>query len=163
MKYICSHVTGKALLLLGGLLLSLGLLLTACDSTFVMPTPTNQTHAVSVDPDFQQGTPIATAPTYLCGAWSSNNAPGVLGTITIYARLTQNIAGIPGKVATATVHFHSGDVTLTQHPTSDSGGFVSFTLPLLGRQPGGIPATVDVSFSIEDETLDCASAFFTPQ
>ncbi|GHO45096.1 hypothetical protein [Ktedonospora formicarum] len=137
-------------------------MLTACNSAFVAPKPSDQVQAVSVDSTFQQGSPVAATPGYLCGAWSSNNAPSTQGTITIYARLTKNIAGVSGAPATAIIHFRNGDVTLPSHPSSDAGGFVNFTLPLLGRQPAGIPATIDVSFTLDQGTLDCTSAFFTP-
>lgn len=162
MKYICSHISSRPYLLLGLLLFSLSYLLTACNSAFVAPKPSNQVQTVSVDSTFQRGSPSAATPGYLCGAWSSNNAPSMQGTITIYARLTRDVVGIPGAPATAIIHFHNGDVTLTSHPTSDAGGFVNFTFSLLGRQPAGIPATVDVAFTLDQDTLDCTSAFFTP-
>ncbi len=141
--------------------LALLVLLTACGPTV------NQTTAqptVTINPGFQsQVSPIPTVPPYLCGAWSSNNAPGPGSTITIYARLVKNLQGVSGATATATVHFSGQDVQLTQ-ATSDSGGYVSFSLPLEGRQPAGVPATVDVTFtSFPGGTLNCTPAFFTPQ
>ncbi len=83
--------------------------------------------------------------------------------ITIYARLTSNTLGVAGMSASATVHFHSGDVTLTQQATSDGGGYVSFTLNLQNRQPLNVPGTVDVTFSgLPGGSLKCSQAFFTP-
>lgn len=120
---------------------------------------------VTIGPSFQaQLSPIPTMPPYACGSWASNNAPGPYSTITIYARLTKNSKGVSGATATAVVHFQSGDVQLDNQPTSDSGGYVSFPLPLQGRQPAKAPATVSVSFSSvpgHSGKVQC-SAFFTP-
>jgi hypothetical protein len=119
---------------------------------------------VTVAPSFQaQTSPIAQPTLYRCGAWSSNNAPGGYSTIAVYARLTRQVKPVAGAVARATVHFQGGDATLDQQPTSDAGGYVSFTFPLMGRQPGGVPTTVDVTFTFGKTKIDCAPAFFTPQ
>ncbi|HYB01524.1 MAG TPA: hypothetical protein VED37_15005 [Ktedonobacteraceae bacterium] len=140
--------------------LALLLLLTACGATVEQVVP-QQT--VTVSSGFQlQVSPIPTIPTYLCGAWSSNNAPGPNSTIVIFARITNNLAGVSGATASAIVHFQSGDQELDQHPTSDQGGYVSFSLPLQGRQPVGTPATVDVTFGFPGTTVKCTPAFFTP-
>ena len=137
------------------------LMLTACGATAAQVAP-QQT--VTVSSGFQsQVSPIPTIPPYLCGAWSSNNAPGPNSTIIIFARLTKNLAGVNGANASAVVHFQGGDQTLDQNPTSDSGGYVSFQLPLQGRQPVGIPATVDVTFGSTGVTVKCTPAFFTPK
>jgi len=119
---------------------------------------------VTINPGFQsQISPIPTVPEYRCGAWSSNNAPGPGSTIRIYAKLTKNIMGVSGATASAVVHFKDGDQPLDQKATSDSGGYVSFRLPLQGRQPVGVPATVDVTFSnFAGGPLVC-TAFFTPK
>jgi hypothetical protein len=146
---------------LGGLLLGLLLLLGACgpnaDQLKAQPT-------VTVNPSFQsQISPIPSPAEYRCGAWSSTNAPGPDSTIIIYARLTKDIAGVKGATATAVVHFKSGDQVLDQQPTSDNGGYVMFKLSLQGRQPVGVPATVDVTFAdFPGGTVQCSSAFFTP-
>ncbi len=139
------------------------LLLISCGGPTVDQATPQQT--VTVSPKFQsQLSPIPTPPTYRCGAWSSNNAPGPNDTITIYARLTRNLAAVSGATATAVVHFQNNDQTLDQHPTSDSGGYVSFTLALQGQQPVKIPATVDVTFTnFPGGTLRCSQAFFTPR
>jgi hypothetical protein len=154
-------IQNKYLLPLGIASLTLLLLLTACGPT------ANQTTAqptVTINPGFQsQVSPIPTVPPYLCGAWSSNNAPRTGSTITIYARLIKNLLGVSGATATATVHFSGQDVQLTQ-TTSDNGGYVSFILPLEYRQPSGVPATVDVTFTnFPGGTVHCTPAFFTPQ
>ncbi len=155
------HITRSPGLKLGLLCIALLLVLTACGSTAsqAAPQPT-----VIIDKTFQsQVSPVPTVPTYRCGAWSSDNAPGTFSTITIYARLTKNIAGVPGATATAVVHFQNGDQVLDQNPMSDDGGYVSFTLPLQGRQPTKIPVTVDVIFTrFPGGTLHCTPAFFTP-
>jgi hypothetical protein len=136
-------------------------LLSACGPT---PTQIQPQTTVAVNPSFQTGlTPIATIPAYRCGAWSSNNAPGSYSTISIYAKLTQTVAGVSGANARAVVHFRDQDAPLDQQPVSDKGGFVAFTLPLQGRQPHQVPATVDVSFTIKGKTIQCTPAFFTPQ
>ena len=137
------------------------LMLTACGAT---PDQVAPQQTVTVSSGFQsQVSPIPTIPTYLCGAWSSNNAPGPNSTIIIFARVTKNLAGVSGATATAVVHFQGGDQTLDQHPTSDNGGYVSFTLPLQGRQPVRVPATVDVTLGFPGTTLKCTPAFFTPK
>jgi len=139
---------------------SLLLMLTACGAT---PDQVAPQQTVTVSSGFQsQASPIPTIPRYLCGAWSSNNAPGPNSTILIFARITKNVAGVSGATANAVVHFQSGNQELDQHPTSDNGGYVSFTLNLQGRQPVGIPATVDVTFGFPGTTIKCTSAFFTP-
>lgn len=155
------YITRSPGLKSGLLCIALLLILTACGSTASQAAPQA---TVTIDQTFQsQISPIPTVPTYRCGAWSSDNAPSPSSTITIYARLTKNIAGVPGATATAVVHFQSGDQQLDQHPVSDSGGYVSFTLPLQGNQPTKIPATVDVTFTnFPGGTLHCTPAFFTP-
>ena len=141
---------------------SLLLLLTACGAIVEQAVP-QQT--VTVSSGFQSKvSPIPTIPTYLCGAWSFNNAPGPNSTIVIFARITKGLAGVSGATATAVVHFHSGDQELDQHPTSDTGGYVSFNLDLQGRQPVETPAKVDVTFTnFPGGTLHCTPAFFTPK
>ena len=149
--------------LLFALSIPLLLLLISCGGPTVDQATPQQT--VTVSPKFQsQLSPIPTVPTYRCGAWSSNNAPGPNDTITIYARLTKDLVGVGGATASAVVHFQGNDQPLDQHPTSDDGGYVSFTLPLQGQQPATIPATVDVTFTnFPGGTLRCTQAFFTPQ
>lgn len=144
------------------LCLPLVCLLGACGSVTVDQTAPQKT--VTISKTFQsQLSPLPTVPPYVCGAWSSNNAPNPFATITIYARLTKNVAGVSGATATAVVHFQGGDTTLGAHPVSDSGGYVTFTLSLQGRQPANIPATVDVTFTnFPGGTIHCTQAFFTP-
>jgi hypothetical protein len=155
------YITRSPRLKSGLLCIALLLILTACGSTASQAAPQA---TVTVDQTFQsQVSPIPTVPTYRCGAWSSDNAPGPFSTIIIYARLTKNITGVPGVAASAIVHFQKGDQQLDQHPVSDSGGYVSFTLPLQGNQPTKIPATVDVIFTnLPVGSLHCTPAFFTP-
>jgi hypothetical protein len=142
-------------------LLSLFLLVTACGPTVNQIKP-QQT--VTVSQSFQgQKALQPTVPPYRCGAWSSNNAPGAFSTIMVYAKLTKNVEGVAGATAAATVHFQGGDVTIGQQPKSDNGGMVAFMLPLQGRQPKGVPATIDVTFNAGGNTVQCAQAFFTPQ
>ncbi|HEV2581778.1 MAG TPA: hypothetical protein VGT44_13070 [Ktedonobacteraceae bacterium] len=149
-----------------GLLLPIAFLLGACtgfgaaSTSQVAPQQT-----VVISKTFQsQLSPLPTVPTYLCGAWASNNAPGPNDTITIFARLTKNLVAVSGATATAVVHFQSGDVTLNTNPVSDNGGYVTFSLSLQGRQPANIPVTVDVTFThFAGGTLLCTQAFFTPQ
>ena len=137
------------------------LMLTACGAAAEQVVP-QQT--VTVSSGFQsQVSPIPTIPRYLCGAWASNNAPHPNSTIIIFARITKNLVGVTGATATAVVHFQGADQSLDQHPTSDSGGYVSFKLALQGQQPATIPATVDVTFTnFSGGTLYCSPAFFTP-
>ncbi len=140
---------------------ALWLLLAACGATAEQVVP-QQT--VTVSSGFQsQASPIPAIPTYLCGAWSSNNAPGPNSTIVIFARITKNLAGVSGATASIVVHFQGGDQELDQHPTSDKGGYISISLPLQGRQPVGTPATVDVTFGFPGTTVKCTPAFFTPR
>jgi hypothetical protein len=141
--------------------LGLLLFLAACGPT-ISQAPSQQT--VTISKSFQdQLSPIPSPSTYRCGAWSSNNAPGPYSTIFIYAKLVKNITGVAGATAQAVVHFKNFDQPLDPQ-TSDSGGYVTFTLPLQGRQPLNIPATVDVTFSnFPGGTLHCQQAFFTPE
>jgi hypothetical protein len=145
---------------LSTLLLALFPLLTACGPTVNQIKP-QQTP--TVDKAFQaQLSPIPTIPPYRCGAWSSNNAPDAYSTISVYAKLTKDINGVSGAKATAVAHFKNDDATLNQQPVSDNNGYVSFSLPLQGRQPRQVPATVDVTFAIGGTTIQCSPAFFTP-
>jgi len=149
------------LVLRSALLTGLILLLAACGptATQLKPLPT-----VTINPSFQsQVSPVPSPGKYRCGAWASNNAPGPNATIVIFARLTKDVTGVSGATASAIVHFRDGDQTLDQQPTSDNGGYVSFKLPLQGRQPDRVPATVDVIFSnFSGGTVRCTPAFFTP-
>ena len=149
-------------LLLGLVTVAALFALTACGPA--VNADQSQQQTVTINPGFQaQVSPIPTAPPYRCGAWASNNAPNPNATIVIYARLTYNGIGVAGMSASATVHFQNGDATLNQAPTSDNGGYVSFTLNLQGRQPAKVPATVDVTFTgLPGGSLKCSSAFFTP-
>ncbi len=143
--------------------LSLGLLvfLASCGPAVSQVKP-QQT--VVVNKSFQsQVSPVPTLPAYRCGAWSSNNAPGTYSVIQIYAKLTKDVTGVSGATASGVVHFRNFDQPLDQQPVSDNGGYVTFTLPLQGHQPGQVPATVDVSFNVNGKTLQCTPAFFTPQ
>jgi hypothetical protein len=154
------HINRTLVLKLCVFCTALLLMLTACGAT---PDQVAPQQTVTISKTFQsQVSPIPPIPKYLCGAWSSNNAPGPNSTINIYARITKDLVGVPGAAATAIVHFQGGDQTLDQHPTSDSGGYVSFTLALQGNQPDRIPATVDVIFSLPGVTTRCTPAFFTP-
>jgi hypothetical protein len=154
------HINRSLVMKLGVFCAVLLFMLAACGAT---PDQVAPQQTVTISKTFQsQVSPIPTVPTYLCGAWSSNNAPGPNSTINIYARITKDLAGVPGAAATAIVHFQGGDQTLDQNPTSDNGGYVSFTLNLQGRQPDRIPATVDVIFGLPGATLHCTPAFFTP-
>jgi hypothetical protein len=153
------HIT-RSLALKSGVCLVLLFMLTACGAT---PDQVAPQATVTVSSTFQsQVSPIPTVPPYLCGAWSSNNAPDPNSTINIYARITKNVAGVSGATASAIVHFQGGDQELDQHPASDNGGYVTFTLNLQGRQPVKIPATVDVIFGFPGHTVRCTPAFFTP-
>jgi len=143
------------------------LLLVAACSSFAPVTQAQPKPTATINPSFQAGvSPVPTFAPYVCGAWSSNNSPGPYSTITIYARLTHHIQGVSGATATAVVNFAYGSVSLNTQPVSDNGGYVTFALPLAGRQPAGTPATVSVSFSGIpgfSKTVQCTSAFFTPQ
>jgi hypothetical protein len=142
-------------------LLSLLLLAVACGPTVNQVKP-QQT--VTIGQSFQrQTTPLPTVPPYRCGAWTSNNAPNAFSTINVFARLTKDVMGVGGATAVAVAHFQNGDMTLDQQPKSDNSGMVSFTLSLQGRQPQGVPTTIDVSFTTEGTTVQCSQAFFTPQ
>jgi hypothetical protein len=161
------HTTTRSLKLrsgITGIALALLLIPAACSAA---PSQVAPQQTVTISNTFQsQVSPTPVVPTYRCGAWSSNNAPGADSTIIIYARITKNtknIAGVNGATATAVVHFQDGSQELDQHPVSDNGGYVAFTLPLQGRQPRRIPATVDVTFTnFPGGTLRCTPAFFTP-
>lgn len=141
------------------------LLLAACAPSVATQTDTQQ--QVTINKAFQsEVSPIPTIPPYRCGAWSSNNAPGAFSTITIYARITKNIAPVSGANATAVVHFSSGDQAIDAQTPSDNGGYVSFTVALQGQQPSHVPATIDVTFTNVPGvrgSLSCTPAFFTPQ
>ena len=144
-------------------LFSLGLLLilAACGTTATQLKPQQP---IVVNKSFQsQVSPVPAVPTYRCGAWAANNAPGSYSTVTVYAKLVaKDVQGVAGATASATANFSTGDFPLDQQPVSDAGGYVTFTLPLQGRQPRLTPATVAVSFSVAGKTVQCSPAFFTP-
>ncbi len=158
MKALCS------ILLSGSLCGVLVVILSGCGST---ASPINIQPTVTISKTFQAGlSPVPTAPPYRCGAWASNNAPNGFTTITIYARITRGVEPVNGATAAAVVHFQGFDQPLAAQAPSDSGGYVTFTLPLQGHQPGQVPATVDVTFTNVPggpATLQCTPAFFTPQ
>ena len=141
--------------------LGLLFLLAACGPT-ISQAQSQQT--VTISKSFQnQLSPVPSPATYRCGAWSSNNAPGPNSTIFIYAKLVKNVTGVSGATAQAVVHFKNFDQPLDPQ-TSDSGGYVTFTVSLQGHQPLDIPATVDVTFSnIPGGPVHCQQAFFTPE
>jgi hypothetical protein len=144
--------------------LFLALLVLSCLLASCAPTVdrTDTYSGSKVNPAFQtQMSPIPTPPSYTCGAWSTPNNPSTYSTITVHAKLTKNVAGVPNISATATAHLQYGDVPLDQHPVSDKGGYVTFFFSLAGRQPYLQPATIDVAFALKNTTIHC-SAFFTP-
>jgi len=141
-------------------LLGLLLVLAACGPTTTQLKPQQP---IVVSKSFQTLSPVPTIPPYRCGAWSANNAPNAYSTLVVYAKLTaKSTQGVAGATASATVNFNTGSFTLDQQPVSDAGGYVTFILPLQGRQPRLTPATVDVSFSVNGKKVQCSSAFFTP-
>ncbi len=140
--------------------LTFSLALVACGTTGGL---THKQQALGINPQFQkQLSPVPTISPYKCGAWSSNNVPGANSTITIYAKLTQDLNGVANIPANAIVHFRSGDAPVGQQALTDNKGYVSFSLPLGGRQPRMQPTTVDVTFNVRGTLVQC-SAFFTPQ
>jgi len=147
--------------------LALSFLLSLAACTPSVSGQTNSQKQVTIDKGFQsQISPIPTIPPYRCGAWSSNNAPSSNSTITIYARIMKDIAPVAGANATAVVHFTGSNQQIDSQPTSDNGGYVSFSLQLQGQQPSHVPATVDVTFTNlpgGHGPLRCTPAFFTPQ
>src|SRR5438477_7776895 len=119
---------------------ALSFLLSLASCTPSVSGQSNSQKQVTIDKGFQsQISPIPTVPPYRCGAWSSNNAPAPNSTITIYARITKDIAPVSGASATAVVHFKNSDQQLGSQTVSDNGGYVSFTLPLQGQQPSRVP------------------------
>jgi hypothetical protein len=141
------------------------LALTACGPTV---SQWQTTRNVLVKEGFQKEIPkLALLPRYLCGAWSSTNAPNPYSSINIYARLTQHIDDkvIPtaGAQAHATIHYAYANTELDQAPISDSGGYATFFLQLRGQQPRLMAATVDITFKIQGKEVPCSHAFFTPQ
>jgi hypothetical protein len=147
--------------LMSAVLTGLLFLFAACGPTVNQIKPQE---TVTINPSFQsQVSPVPTVPPYRCGSWTSNNAPSTYSTISIYAKLIgKDAQGVSGALAHAVVHFQNSDVTLDTQPKSDSGGFVVFSLPLQGRQPDQIPATIDVTFTVNKTAVTC-STFFTPQ
>lgn len=126
------------------------------------------TQNISVNKAFQKKiSTLVPIPYYLCGAWSSNNAPNPYSSINIYARLTQHteqeMAPVKAAPAQATIHYAYGDKKLDQVPVSDSGGYVTFYLQLQGQQPRFVAATMDISFKVDGKQVPCSHAFFTPQ
>ena len=159
---VCVNCMKKASLFLFGLLpFLLSFFLAACGPTVNQIKPQAP---VSINKTFQKSlTPLPGVPEYRCGAWASTSAPGLYSSITVYAKLTKDVAGVPGATAQAVVHFKNGDVTLDARPVSDAGGYVNFGLPLQGRQPRLSAATIDIDFSVQGQTVHCSQAFFTPQ
>ena len=137
------------------------LMLTACGVT---PDQVAPQLTVTVSSGFQsQASPIPPIPTYLCGAWSSNNAPGPNSTIVIFARITKNLAGVVVQMPALLCIFRAATRSLISILRATMADTFRFRLPLQGRQPVGTPATVDVTFGIPGTTVNCTSAFFTPK
>src|SRR5260370_12982855 len=128
------HINRSLVLKLYVFCTALLLVLAACGAT---PDQVAPQQTVTVSKKFQsQVSPIPPVPTYLCGAWSSNNAPGPNSTINIYARITKNLVGVNGATATAGVAFQGGDPELVQHPAEGNSGFCFFYIDFLGGLPG---------------------------
>jgi hypothetical protein len=149
------------------LLLVFSTLISACGAPATAAkataTPTPQPTPTLINKNFQsQLSPIPALPRYTCGAWASNRSPGMYSTITIYAKLTHDVQGVAGAPATGVVHFDGYDAPLGSTPISDKGGYVIFYLPLQGRQPHMIPATIDITFTVQGKVVACSQAFFTP-
>lgn len=137
------------------------LLLQACGT---VPDESSAPGMVGIEPAFQTVlSPVPTPPPYRCGAWTSNNGPGSYSTIIIYAKLTHDLAGVSDSKAKAVIHFRGGDAILEAPGPTDRSGYISFTLPLQGRQPRMDPATVEVFFTVKGQRspIQC-STFFTP-
>src|SRR5260370_41614676 len=108
------HINCSLVLKLSVFCTALLLMLAACGAT---PDQVAPQQTVTVSKKFQsQVSPIPPVPTYLCGAWSSNNAPGPNSTINIYARITKNLAGVNDATATAAVDFHCGNHQIGHQP-----------------------------------------------
>ncbi len=145
-----------------GLLVLVALACSSCGSPTTMTQSVPETKDPTINPNFQEMPKAPTPPPYECGSWSSNTAPSANGTITVYAKITKNVVGVGGASASATVHFQDGDEVFDPQ-ASDQNGMATFVLPLRGRQPTGVPATVDVMFAVGDAKVKCGQAFFTPQ
>src|SRR5260370_40760630 len=127
------HINRSLVLKLYVFCTALLLVLAACGAT---PDQVAPQQTVTVSKKFQsQVSPIPPVPTYLCGAWSSNNAPGPNSTINIYARITKNLVGVNGATATAGVAFQGRDHELAPHPSRNKGGFLSLNAAPQGRPP----------------------------
>src|ERR1700726_2843715 len=87
------------------LLIILALLVAACKPALgptVTISQTNMPATATVSTAFQnQLSPLPTVPSYRCGAWSSNTAPTSHATLTIYAKLTSYLTGVPDATASA--------------------------------------------------------------
>lgn len=91
------------------------------------------------------------APEYTLGMWASDMTPG--GTTTIYARVSQNSAPVPG--VTVSISFNGRSLA-----TNTNGfGIAAFTIPASGAH--GQPVTVNGSVHINGQEID-ADTFYTP-
>ena len=109
-------------------------------------------NAITVqNPAAPQNTPPA-IPAYTFGMWSSNMAPAVGQSTTIYARVSHHMAPAPNITVTITAQ------GATYAATTDADGVAVFTLSSNVR---GVPVYIVGKVSVGGEVLT-NSTFFTP-
>src|SRR5260370_9633510 len=117
---------------------TLCVLIVACGtSTNSQVDPGNQSVTVTIDLNGSNGSPTPPLPDYLCGAWVTNNSPGVNpdnsnSLISVFAKfvhtVNNNPVGVDGATATAQIHWPNGTKD-TATPKTTSAGLALIPIP----------------------------------
>lgn len=133
--------------------------------------PGNQSVTVTIDLNGSNGSPTPPLPDYLCGAWVTNNSPGVNpdnanSLISVFAKfvhtVNDNPVGVDGATATAQIDWPDGTTdTATAKTTPDGLAVIPIVL-----KPNSVNkiVLVQVTFT-KDGTPPCQvpqPAYFTP-
>ncbi|HKT38147.1 MAG TPA: hypothetical protein VJR48_07225 [Ktedonobacterales bacterium] len=120
------------------------------------PTVSSYSNGVVVQPGSEGVAPTPEAPKYQIGAWMSNNAPGG-GSVTVFVRLTEDVAPIPQIPVTLSVQMPGGSVVKLGPTNTDGYGLATFTVNFGGIR--GTPIFVTASATVGDERLTADTVF----
>ena len=151
---------------------TLCVLIVACGtSTNSQVDPGNQSVTVTIDLNGSNGSPTPPLPDYLCGAWVTNNSPGVNpdnsnSLISVFAKfvhtVNNNPVGVDGATATAQIDWPDGTTdTATAKTTPDGLAVIPIVL-----KPNSVNKIVLVQVTFTKDGISPCQvpqpAYFTP-
>ncbi len=151
---------------------TLCVLIVACGtSTNSQVDPGNQSVTVTIDLNGSNGSPTPPLPDYLCGAWVTNNSPGVNpdnsnSLISVFAKfvhtVNNNPVGVDGATATAQINWPDGTTdTATAKTTPDGLAVIPIVL-----KPNSVNKIVLVQVTFTKDGIPPCQvpqpAYFTP-